>query len=271
MIRTILQTKVLLPLFLILAVPLAATSAEQQAKSNIVEIPRVTTAPTIDDFVGMKPSDRIMGQLTKVENFVQTIPSDGKPSSQRTEVHLGYDQRNLYVVFLAFDSEPGKVRGTMARRENIDNNDDWIEVAIDTFNDQRHAYLFDCSSLGVQWDALYQESRGNVLSGGEDQSFDTLWYSEGRITSSGFVVWMAIPFKSLRFPDTKSQTWGMHFRRYISGIPELSSWPHISSRIQGRLNQDGTGTGLENVAPGRDHFINNGRQVFFKLSYLFRF
>ena len=239
-------------LILTAMIVLPGASANAKGTSGAVEVPRVTEAPTIDDFLDMKPSDRIQGRLAKVEGFTQTIPSDGKPSSQRTDVYLGYDQRNLYVVFVAFDSEPKKVRGTMARRENINNNDDWVEVAIDTFNDQRYAYLFDCNSLGVQWDALYQESRGNVLGGGEDQSFDTLWYSEGRITHRGFVVWFALPFKSLRFPNSPSQTWGMHFRRYISRIPELSTWPHISSRVQGRLNQAASVTGLENVAPGRN-------------------
>jgi hypothetical protein len=231
---------------------LPGATAGADAESGSVDIPRVTAAPQIDDFLEMKPSERVRGQLARVDGFIQTIPSDGKPASQPTEVYLGYDQKNLYVVFLAFDGEPDKVRGTMARRENIDNNDDWVEVAIDTFNDQRNAYLFDCNSLGVQWDALYQENRGSVLSGGEDQSYDTLWYSEGKITGRGFVVWIAIPFRSLRFPDQASQKWGMHFRRYVSRIPELSAWPHISSRIQGRLNQDAVVTGLENVSPGRN-------------------
>jgi hypothetical protein len=34
---------------------------------------------------------------------------------------------------------------------------------------------------------------------GFDDSFDTVWRSTGRLTDGGYVVWMAIPFKSLRF------------------------------------------------------------------------
>ena len=29
------------------------------------------------------------------------------------------------------------------------------------------------------------------------------------LTESGFIVWMAIPFKSLRFRDSEQQTWGI--------------------------------------------------------------
>ncbi len=229
----------------------AGASGPDPANPSLT-IPFMAEAPTIADFMTMELSDRLRDKMSRVEGFIQTTPSDGKPSSQATVVYLGYDRKHLYVVFVAFDSEPGKIRGTMARRENIDNNDDWVEVAIDTFDDERRAYLFDCNPLGVQWDALYQDSRGNVLSAGEDASFDTLWYSEGRITSRGYVVWMAIPFKSLRFSDAASQTWGIHFRRFISRVPEYSAWPHISSRVQGRLNQDSSLTGLQNISPGRN-------------------
>jgi hypothetical protein len=36
---------------------------------------------------------------------------------------------------------------------------------------------------------------------GFDPSFDTVWRSEGRLTNRGYLVLIAIPFKSLRFPD----------------------------------------------------------------------
>lgn len=224
---------------------LLQVSVAQLAEDSL-QIPRVSTSPTLEDFLGMKPSARVRGQLAKVDSFRQTQPTDGAPATQKTEVYLGYDRRNLYVVFVAFDSEPEKVRGTLSQRENIDDADDWVEVALDTFSDQRRAYLFDSNPLGVQWDALHSEISG------ENSSFDTLWHSRGRITQLGFVVWMAIPFKSLRFPDAPEQKWRVQFRRWQSRIPELSAWPHISSRIQGRLNQAKEAGGLRDISPGRN-------------------
>jgi len=63
---------------------------------------------------------------------------------------------------------------------------------------------------------------------------------------------MAIPFKSLRFPSTSKQTWGIIFNREIPRLNEDTYWPHISSRIEGQLNQSGSLEGLENISPGRN-------------------
>jgi hypothetical protein len=41
-------------------------------------------------------------------------------------------------------------------------------------------------------------------------------------------VWIAIPFKSLRFPATQQQEWGIILYRNITRKTEDSFWPHIS-------------------------------------------
>ena len=53
--------------------------------------------------------------MVKASGFVQRAPHDGQPASQPTEAYLGYDEKNLYAVFVCFD-EPGKVRARMSRR-----------------------------------------------------------------------------------------------------------------------------------------------------------
>ena len=76
----------------------------------VLVIPRIERPPTIEDFLDMKPNGAMEGRLAKVEGFIQQVPSDGESSSQRTEVYLGYDDQNLYVIVVAFDSEPAKIR-----------------------------------------------------------------------------------------------------------------------------------------------------------------
>ena len=61
----------------------------------------------------MKPAGEVASQMTKVSGFVQRDPHDGATVSQPTDAYLGYDEKNLYVVFVCFD-EPGKVRGHQA-------------------------------------------------------------------------------------------------------------------------------------------------------------
>jgi len=226
-------------------VAVSVAGALEGAEAPTVTIPRVPRAPELDDFLEMKPNAEMAGKLAKVEGFIQQRPSDGKPSTRHTEVYVGYDDKNLYVVFICFEPEAGQVRARMSPRENIF-GDDIVEVMLDTFKDERRAYAFITNPFGIQWDALWTEGQGF------DSSFDTLWHSRGKVTDQGYVVWMAIPFKSLRFSSAPQQTWGLIFLREMPRLNEETFWPHISSRIEGRLNQAATLKGLENISPGRN-------------------
>ena len=219
----------LLLLFLGTGVPLFAKSPEFRS----IQIPRVGSPPRLEEFLNMEPSPRWKDKLAKVDQLTQRVPSDGAPVSQRTEIYLGYDDRDLYVIFVCFDSEPRKIRARLSRRDDIF-DDDLIEIMLDTFHDHRRAYAFMANPLGVQADALWTE--GSDF----DPSFDTVWNSAGKLTDRGFVVWMAIPFRSLRFSSSDPQTWGILLNRGIPRNNEDTFWPPYSSRIQGRLNQEGT-------------------------------
>jgi hypothetical protein len=213
-------------------------------------IPRVQRPPALEDFLTMKPQGEIAQQMAKVTGFTQRNPHDGEAVSEPTDAYLGYDQKNLYVVFVCFD-DPSKVRARLSAREDV-YDDDEVEVMLDTFHDRRRAYAFQTSALGVQWDAIWTEAARDEINGNFDTSFDTVWDSRGKVTSRGFVVWMAIPFKSLRFASAKAQEWGIILYRGIARKSEDSFWPHISLRAQGRLGQAATLYGLEGISPGRD-------------------
>ena len=92
---------------LLALLPFAAAQLFAQGTSDsrpVLTIPRVDRAPTLEDFLEMKPNGEMDGRMVKVEGFLQHQPSDGKPSTQRTEAYLGYDDKNFYAVFVCFDS-----------------------------------------------------------------------------------------------------------------------------------------------------------------------
>jgi hypothetical protein len=216
-----------------------------------IAIPRLSGAPSLDDFLTMQPQGDVALEMAKVTGFTQRNPHDGEGVSEPTEAYLGYDQKNLYVVFVCFD-DPKKVRARLSRREDI-YDDDQVEIILDTFHDRRRAYAFQTTPLGVQWDAIWTEaSREEETQSHFDTSFDTVWNSRGKVTGRGFVVWMEIPFKSLRFPATKVQEWGLILYRGIHRKTEDSFWPHITFKVEGRLGQAATMYGLEGISPGRD-------------------
>ncbi len=229
----------------LLGVSLTPCMAETRASLGAVQIPRLERAPTLEDFLGMSPPADLAGQMAHAQGFIQREPSDGQPASVETQVYFGYDDKQVYFIFLAFDERPESVRARMTRRENTW-DDDVVAVTLDTFDDQRRAYYFRTNPFGIQSDAIFTEGQGF------DFSFNTLWHSEGKLTEHGFVVWMAIPFHSLRFPSQEVQTWGLLFSREKPERNERAFWPHVSSRVEGRLQQAVPMRGLKSISPGRN-------------------
>lgn len=208
---------------------------------QVLTIPRVTRAPKFTDFLNGVPRE---AELV-VTNFVQFDPGDGEPGSQATAAYLSYDDKNLYVGWICKD-DPSKIRARVARRKAI-LNDDRVTINIDTFHDHRRQYFFDVNPYAIQMDGITTDGLG------DDFSFETLWYSEAKIVADGYVVFQTIPFKSMRFPDTPKQTWGVALGRFIQRNNESVWWPHISrKRLPSWVAQLGDMDGLENISPGRN-------------------
>jgi hypothetical protein len=212
-----------------------------------LRIPQIGAAPTLADFAGMQPATALARELVKVADFVQRLPADGATPSQRTEVYLGYDQQTLYAIFLAFDNEPALIRATMSSRENIA-GDDSVELTLDTFNDQRTAYSFQVTPLGIQWDARWTEGASNRS--GFDTTWEAVWDSDGELTDQGYMVRIAVPLAGLRFPSAGEQLWRVQMGRQIPRLSEQVYWPAYSLRLEGRLNQTALLTGISGVEPG---------------------
>ena len=233
--------------FFVLILPwtVAAESRPIGAYTTLV-IPRVSTPPRLEDFLSMKPDSKWEGKLAKVEGFTQRLPSDGQPASQKTIAYLGYDSNNLYCIYVAFDSEPARIRAHRVARDTF-YMEDKIDLFLDTFHDHRRAYVFTVNPYGHQLDGLWTEGPRSQFDG----NWDGVWQSRGKLTAEGFVVWLAVPFKTMRFPKTEKQTWGIVFVRWIPRNNESNCWPWISTRIEGRISQEATLTGLEGISPER--------------------
>jgi hypothetical protein len=209
-------------------------------KANPVVIPKFDKPPVIDG----KLDDEVWQKAAVLKDFYQIQPGDNTPPSKPTEVLIGYDPKFLYIAFKATD-EPDKVRATVAKRDNIF-QDDYVGFMLDTFNDRRKAFEIFFNPLGIQGDGIITEGRG------EDFSVDLLMESKGIVHETGFNVEIAIPFKSLRFEAGKGKLWGAHFFRRIKRFEnELDSWMPFSRSIDSNLSQEGHLTGLEGISVER--------------------
>jgi hypothetical protein len=218
-----------------------ALHAEVQNSSETqIRIPHVWKAPKLDDYLqGHQRSEEL-----RIAGFRQRDPYDGQPANSPTTAYLSYDDENIYAVFVCQTSS-GRVRAHLSRREEL-TGDETVSLVLDTFHDGRHAYEFIANPLGVQMDGLITEGQD------EDFSFDTLWRSQGRLTADGYVVWMAIPFKSLRFDSGSRGTWGIALARYVPATNESSTWPYITKRVEGYVPQFATMHALAEAKPGHN-------------------
>ena len=233
--------------FAFIAFLLGLSVAFGQQPISLAHIPKVSRPPKMEDFLNNTPREAEL----KITDFRQFDPGDGDPVSQPTTAYLSYDEKNLYVAFVCID-DPGKIRAQISRRDSIF-SDDRVNISIDTFHDHRRNYWFEVNPYGIQMDGINTE-------GMDDINFDTLWYSDGKITPNGYVAFMTIPFKSLRFPNTPKQTWGILLARSIQRNSEWANWPYITRRLfPSWAGQFGELEGLENISPGRNlQFIPYG-------------
>ncbi|NIM17634.1 MAG: hypothetical protein GTO45_37185 [Candidatus Aminicenantes bacterium] len=187
----------------------------------------------------------------KIKILYEWMPGDNIPAPVESECLVTFDKSRLYIAFRCFDPEPQKIRAHLMDRDAIDTfiQDDYVSFVIDTFNDERRSFQFRVNALGVQADAIFSE-----LEGYEDFSWDTIWKSAGRITDSGYVVEIAIPFNQLRFPGDKGiQTWGFEANRSYPRSVRHRLSSHVRDRnkscILCQLNKI---TGFEGISAGKN-------------------
>jgi hypothetical protein len=140
---------------------------------------------------------------------IEITPGDNIAASIETQCRVTFDDRNVYLGCIAHDPDPAGIRATVTDRDGIYGNHDRISFLLDPFNDSRRGFVFEVSAVGVQGDLVYDERTSSF-----DESWDGIWESAGRITDSGYVIEAAIPFRTLRFPNTRDvQTWRFWINR----------------------------------------------------------
>lgn len=204
-----------LPGLLLIAL-LVAVSAHAEPSCNVPDhmpedadglrsIPRLPDGIRVD---GVIDESAWNGALL-MELDVETRPGENIRPPVRTEVLLGETGSDLLLAFRAYDPEPEKIRAYLRDRDSAW-KDDMVGVVVDTFNDERFAFEFFANPYGVQMDLTNDDVNRD-----EDDSWDAIWDSAGRITDEGFEVEMSIPLQQLRFPKTAQlQTWGIDVLRF---------------------------------------------------------
>lgn len=180
----------------------------------------------------------------RIGNFSETQPGDNIKPAVETEVLLTYDEKALYVALHCYD-DPATIRATLSDRDHF-RADDIIFIVLDTFRNNQTAYQLGVNPFGMQVDIFR-----NIDA--QDGTFDIVWHSAGRIVEDGWVAEVAVPFKSLRFPNREEQEWGFHCIRLRprESLEEMS-WVPLDRDDPCFLCQAGVLRGIQGVNAGRN-------------------
>jgi len=219
----------------------------------IVRPTRTETAPDIDG----RLDDLAWQSAATLTEFTQQAPLEGAQATEATEVYITYDSEHVYFGFYLHYADPGVMRANRVDRDTSF-QDDLITVYLDTFLAQQRAYDFDLNAFNVQGDGIVNASgnRGGGPIPVPDRSWDALFYSATEIVADGFTAEMAIPLKSLRYPQRAAgepHRWGLQIIREIKGKNEENAvWAPMSRDVAGFHRQMGLMEGMTDFSTSRN-------------------
>jgi Domain of unknown function (DUF5916) len=192
--------------------PPALAARDDQGRITLRAV-RLTTPLNLDGQIDEAAYDG----LVPISDFIQMEPAGGEPATEKTEVWLFYDQRNVYVTVRAWESQPDRmIANEMRRDSNNIRQGDCIGFSLDTFYDRRNAFQFEVNPLGARTDGQSTNERQYSA------DWNPVWdLAVGRF-QGGWTMEAAIPFKSLRYSPGRAQIWGFNARRNNKWKNEIS-------------------------------------------------
>ena len=241
---------------------LAATAGGRTAGLPAIDGPPAPVAP---DVITRDEAGRVTMRATRIDRpltldgqldeeiysvvpgaggFIQQEPREGEPATEKTDVWIFFDDENIYVAARCWDSsDPDRwVVNELQRDGNVSQNEN-LAVQFDTFYDRRNGFYFQTSPVGVLRDQTFTDEVNRNL------SWNTVWDVRAGQFDGGWTMEMVIPFKSIRYPGSGPQVWGIGFRRIVKWKNESSYLTPVpaSYGMQGvfRASTYGTLVGLE--------------------------
>ena len=205
-----------------------------------VRATRITEPITLDGAL----DESVYLRVKPIDGFLQQEPHEGQAATQKTDVWLLYDDRNIYVSARCWSTDPSRIVANEMRRDSFANfQNDNFAVLFDTFHDRRNGVQFQSTPLGGLSDSLITDERDS------NRDWNTVWDARARRFEHGWIVEFSIPFRSLRYPAPGLQDWGVQFRRVARGSNEFSYLTPMpaafTQRAMLRVSQAATLVGLE--------------------------
>jgi hypothetical protein len=154
-----------------------------------------------------------------MSGFIQMEPDNCAPATERTDVWLAFDERNVYVSFRNWDTDLERLVATEMRRDGsvMFQGNDIVLFMFDTFYDRRNSVAFTVNPIGGRQDGQVT----NELQYNGD--WNPVWSVRTGRFDGGWTVEAVVPFKSLRYRPGEAQVWGFNAMRVKRSKNEISA------------------------------------------------
>ena len=200
--------------------------------------------------------EAVYSEVQAITDFVQQVPVEGAPATEKTEAWIMFDDTNVYVSARVWDSAPESewIANEMRRDTSQLRQNDTFTAFFDTFYDRRNGLNFYTNPLGARADQAFTNE------GNPNSDWNPVWDVRTGRFDGGWTVEMEIPFKSLRYRSGPDQLWGVQLRRairrknewvYLTRLPIAAGGGNGSAGIF-RVSAAGTLVGLEPPTASRN-------------------
>jgi hypothetical protein len=233
----VLTSATLLALLAAASTPAPGSAAATRGPRPHLRAARTPTPPKIDGHL-----DDAVWRLAPVsDTFVQHYPDEGAPPSERTELRILYDDKNVYVGIDCWQVHSPLVRRLQRRDGSLPSDGVWIDI--DSRSDGVTAYHFSVNSAGVISDAVHFNDTDY------SPDWDAIWEAKVALTDHGYSVEYRIPLSTLRFAARPVQSWGLQVRRAIDARQETDDWAFFPRRAAAFVSLFGRLDDLRDLPP----------------------
>ncbi|WP_412061324.1 DUF5916 domain-containing protein [Rubrivirga sp. IMCC45206] len=202
----------------LLAVVAGGAGAQPSGTDAPFVVPRLSGPIALDGRV-----DEAAWDAVAPLDLVTHWPTFGDAPSEPTEIRLAYDDEAVYLSCRCY-APPEAVFAASFARDLSTLATDYLNLSLDTYNDNTTGVAFHTTPTGSRTDATHAGDTG-----ANDDTWNTYWDAQATITPEGWFAEMRIPFSSLRFqPDADGRvTMGLSAWRYLGKKNELDIYPAI--------------------------------------------
>lgn len=194
-----------------------AVMARDEAGRTTVRAIRLSEGLRLDGVL----DEAVYSEVLAITDFLQQVPVEGAPASEKTEAWIMFDDTNVYVSARIWDSAPESewVANEMRRDTSQLRQNDTFAVFLDTFYDRRNGFNFYTNPLGARADSQFTNE------GNPNGDWNPVWNVRTGRFPGGWTAEMQIPFKTLRYRSGPAQVWGVQLRR---AIRRKNEWVYLT-------------------------------------------